>query len=472
MSWSLTLDELLKATSGKAISRHASSFNGVGTDTRQDLTGQIFIALKGENHDAHSFLQQAVEKGAAALLVHQETADLKSISDKISVIKVEDTLRALQKLAQYWRRRNHFNVVGISGSNGKTTTKEFAQAIISPSMRVHASKGSFNNHWGVPISILGAKEGTQLIIQEMGMNHGGELTELCHIAEPRYVVVTMVGQSHIGELGSQEAVAKAKEEMYVSCPQAVAIFNGDNQFTLEMLQRFRKNSPNSKVLMFSQFNRMADVYLRAETMSIDGMTISGVIGGVEGKAAVQVIGRQNVINISAACCIALAVGLRPEQIWPHISECKTTWGRNQVVQLKGGAKVLFDAYNANPESMAALVRNILEWNNSGGKKVGVFGEMLELGADSAHLHKELGEMVGSSDFDLVWFMGAHKADFEAGLKASSFSKTHFVSDTYEQTLAIKIASMLNPQDMVVVKGSRGMKLERVLEAWGAKLSPY
>lgn len=471
MSWTLSLDELIKATNGSVISRKDTSFSGVGTDTRQDLTGKIFVALKGDVHDAHAFVQQAVEKGAAALLVHQDSPEISNLGDKVSIVKVADTLKAIQKLAQYWRRRNHFNVVGISGSNGKTTTKEFAQAIISPSLKVHASKGSFNNHWGVPISILGAPEETQLIIQEMGMNHAGELTELCQIAEPRYVIVTMVGQSHIGELGSQEAVARAKEEMYVSSPQAVAIFNGDNQYTLEMLQRFRKSSPNTKIFTFSQFNRMADVHLRAETMSMDEMTVSGVIGGVEGKTKVRVIGRQNVINLSAACSIALAVGLRPEQIWPHLSECKTTWGRNQIVTLSSGTKILFDAYNANPESMASLIRNVLEWNIEG-KKVGVFGEMLELGVDSPRLHKELGEMVGSTDFDLIWFMGAHKADFEAGLKASGFSKTHFISDTYEQTLAIKLASMLNPQDIVVVKGSRGMKLEQVLEAWGARLTPY
>lgn len=469
MSWNLTLDELLKATNGTAVSRKVDNFIGVGTDTRKDLKGQIFIALKGENHDAHDFLNAAVEKGAAALLVHKETADLKTLADKVSIVKVDDTLRALQALAKYWRRRNHFNVVAISGSNGKTTTKEFAHTLISPSIKTHSSKGSFNNHWGVPLSLLAAPEGTQIVIQEMGMNHAGEITELCHIAEPRYVMITMVGQSHIGELGSQAAVARAKEEIYMACPQAVGVFNGDNQFTLDMLQRFRKNSPNSKVFTFSQFNRMADVYLRAETMSIDEMIVSGVIGGVEGRTKVRVIGRQNVINLSAASCMALAIGLRPEQIWPHLAECKTTWGRNQVVQLNGGAKVLFDAYNANPESMAASVRNVLEWNIEG-KKVGIFGEMLELGADSARLHKELGEMVGSSDFEVVWFMGPHKADFEAGLKGTNFQKTHFISDSYEQTLAIKIGSMLNPSDIVVVKGSRGMKLERVLEAWGAKLS--
>lgn len=462
MSWNLTLKELVAAVGGQCLSQQADSFTGVGTDTRKNLSDQIFIALKGDSFDAHQFLTQAVQMGAKALVVHDQKIIPEDLKNKVTLVLVPDTLKALQDLGRFWRRKQAFKVIGITGSNGKTTTKGFTQTLLEKKFRTHSSQGSFNNHWGVPISLLDATPGTEVHVQEMGMNKSGEIKALCVIAEPDVVVVTMVGRAHIGELGSQAAVVAAKEEIYNSSPKAIKIFNLDNEYTMGMLGRHQKSA--SGYITFSTFHERADVHLRVHRMNFSGLEIKGHIRGVSGTVQIPIIGRQNVVNLMAATSIALAMGMEPEEIWPQLAECRTAWGRNQIVPLRNGAKVLFDAYNANPESVSALLKNFYEMDISG-RKVVVLGEMLELGAESAKAHREIGEMVGETNFDIVWFIGPHAPDFEAGLKAAGFKNTSYISNIYEQTLALKIGSMLNEQDIAVIKGSRGMKMEQVLTAW-------
>lgn len=458
----LNLSEILKSTNGRADHVVVDTFRDVGTDSRESLKGQLFIALAGDRFDAHDFLNQAVTSGAKGLLIHRWTKDCDVLKDRATIIQVADTLKALQALGSFWREKNKFTVVGITGSNGKTTTKEFAKALIGPSRRCHASEGSFNNHWGVPISLLKAAPDTEVVIQEMGMNHRGELTELCKIARPNVVLCTMVGRAHIGELGSQAAVAEAKEEIYQASPEAKKIFNLDNEFTRAMFDRAGGSGKGH--LTFSSFSDKADVILRAEKMNDFRLQVVGRILGVEGRAIVPVVGRHNVVNLMAAAAAALAVGVGSSEIWARLPDCRGAWGRNQLVRLENGAQVLFDAYNANPESMAAMVKNLFEIEVPG-KKILVLGEMKELGSESSSAHRELGEMVARSGFDVIWFMGSHAADFEAGMKAEKFSKTYFISNSYEESLAREVGSMINPSDIAVIKGSRAMKMEQVLQQW-------
>lgn len=461
--WQLKLSEVVSATKGRSEFSGDVVFTGIGTDTRKDLNGQLFIALVGDHFDAHEFVHTAVERGAAGLLVHQ---DLKNpeLKKRLPVIQVSDTLMGLQNLGQYWRRKWPMKVVGITGSNGKTSTKGFTKTLLSSQYRVHASEGSLNNHWGVPMSLLGAAPDTEVVVQEMGMNHAGELTRLSEIAQPDLVLVTMVGQAHIGELGTQEAVANAKEELYLQSPHALQIFNLDNEWTMAMYERAKARLSPERIFTFSSFRPEAHVQMRVERMADFRLQVTGSIHGVEGVAHVPVIGRHNVVNFMAAATVGVALGVPPKALWSALSQCRGAWGRNQLVHLKNGAPVVFDGYNANPESMAALIKNLFEMEVTG-KKFVVLGEMGELGHESARAHHELGALVARSGVDLVWFMGPHRADFEAGLKADGFSKTYFVSDTYEESVARQVGSMLNPTDIAVVKGSRAMKMERVLQQW-------
>ncbi len=474
MACELTINQIIEATGGRALATHTKSFIGVGTDTRQPLGNQIFIALRGENFDAHNYLPQALNQGAKCLLVDKDVAALETLKDKITIVRVNDTLRALQDLARYWRRKIPARVFGVTGSMGKTTTKEFTATVLGTQFKVHYSKRSFNNHWGVPLTLLGASRFHEVVIIEMGMNHAGELAALSKIAEPDVVVCTTVGRAHMGHFGgSAQGVADAKEEIYLANPKAIKIFNYDNEYTHKMFDRVSKLQGTENTLVYSSFTAGSEVSLRASHMTLEGLKVLGHISGVKNEVSVPIFGRHNLVNLMAASCMAVSMKMEPEHIWAALPRCRAQWGRGQMVKLPDGLTVLFDAYNANPDSMAMLVRNLLEINMPpGGRKVAVFGDMLELGDSSPQLHTELGEMVGNTDIEIVWFMGAQKSAFERGLKISGTSKKLILSDNYEQDVAKNLRSMLNPQDIVVVKGSRGMKLERVVQAWDPNFATY
>lgn len=471
--WKMTLEELLAGAEGHITSVVQKEFSGVGTDTRTDLTGKLFVALQGDNYDAHDFLPAAVKAGAAALLVHRVPDDARELADKVTIVEVNDTLKAFQLLANFWRHKMRARIIGITGTNGKTTTKEFAAALIGSKYSLQYSKGSFNNHWGVPMSLLSINTSHEVALVEMGMNHPGELTLLDEIAEPDVVVCTMVGRGHLEGLGTIEGVAKAKAEIYEAAPKnAMRIFNLENAHTRAMYERMRAQYPESQLMTFASRHFQSqhdsvwpkiDVAFEIAEVHADHLKIRGEIQGVRGETSVQVFGKQNATNLMVASCCALACGMTPAEVWAGLPLCKTAWGRNQWVRLPSGARVLFDGYNANPESMTAALENFTALQApKGGRKFAVLGEMLELGNHAADLHQEMGALAGRAGFEGLSFFGPHGKEFEAGLESAGFKKSLFVSSTYEQSLAPKTLPVLNDNDIVLIKGSRGMKLEKVL----------
>lgn len=458
--WTFSVQDLAKATGGQVLSETFADFSKVGTDTRASLKGMLFVPLKGEQYDAHDFVAKAIEQQAHVILVHEFREEWKPLLSKASFVKVSDTLQALQVFARFWRRKHQFMVVGITGSNGKTSTKEFTYAIVKDFIPTHASKGSFNNHWGVPLSILQAGPEIKLLILEMGMSHSGELFRLCQIAEPDVVVVTNVGRAHIGELGSQTKVAEAKEEIYLACPKAVHVFNVDNEWTMRMQAR-----SHSKQIKFSAFNADVDVHFRAQRLSWDGLDVVGSIRGTPGHTWVGVIGRQNTINLMCASALALAIGMPADAIWKALGTLHDgAWGRNQVVPLTNGARVLFDAYNANPDSMGALLKNLYEMDLKG-RKFLVVGDMKELGSFTDSAHEEIGERAASIGFEGIWYIGQNAEAFARGLNKLAKPKLFLTSLDTDSTKAKEFAKNFAPGDLVAVKGSRGMQLEKVVENW-------
>lgn len=454
------LNELVTATNGKILSSIKTEFAGIGTDTRKDLSNQIFWVLKGENFDAHNFLLQAVDKGAVALVVESLPDNSKQLLQQVSILQVKDVLRALQDYAHFMRKKSRAKVIGITGSNGKTSCKEFTHAILNDYRRVHSNKGSFNNHFGLPMNLLAASEDSEIILAEMGMNHYHEIQRLCEIAEPDIVVCTMVGRAHIEHFGSIDNIAKAKREIYDFAPaSATRIFNLDNPWTQKMFEQ--NQNKQSQILRFSnKANINSDVNLRVVDMSLHSLTIQGHIAGVESKVTVPVFGEQNIVNLSAAAAISLAAGLNPDQIWQGLKNCKTAWGRNQLIQTKSGAEILFDAYNANPDSMSALLKNLKHQGFSKRRKFAVLAEMLELGSFAEKEHYELGRAVAEAGFEGVYFYGLSFEHFQRGMLDHGFQKNLKVSAVYEESLATEVVNMLSQEDLVLVKGSRGMKLER------------
>jgi UDP-N-acetylmuramoyl-tripeptide--D-alanyl-D-alanine ligase len=442
------------------LSQPATDFAYVGSDTRKSLNGMLFVALKGDSFDAHQFVPLAVSQGARAVLVHEWREEWRPLLEKVSFVQVKDTLQALQSFGQYWRRKHKFKVLAITGSNGKTSTKEFTKTLLKDHVSAYASVGSYNNHWGVPFSILQAGSEHKVLILEMGMSNAGELWRLCQIAEPDVVAVTMVGRSHIGELGSQANIAKAKEEVYLAAPKAIHIFNMDNEWTMRM-----QSKSQSPQITFSSFRAQCDIYLRAQRLSWEGLDLVGHIKNVKGQTWVHVIGRQNTINLMCAAALALAAGLTPEQIWHGFSLIHdAAWGRNQVVGLTNGAQVLFDAYNANPDSMQALFKNLYEMDVSG-RKFLVAGDMLELGTFEESAHEELGERAGTVGFEAVWYIGKNSGAFRRGFEKSGAIGSLVTSPKMDSEISKSFLTKVQSGDLVAVKASRGMHLEDVVTSW-------
>lgn len=458
--WTCPVDELAQAVSGQIMSKAPASFSMVGTDTRQSLAGKLFVPLKGENFDAHDFVGKAIEQGAACVLVQGWRAEWDALKSRAAFVQVTDTLQALQAFARHWRLKHNYTVIAITGSNGKTSTKEFTYKILKNHFKVHASKGSFNNHWGVPLSILAASTEDTHLILEMGMNHSGEIWRLCQIAEPNIALVTTVGRAHIGELGSQENVAKAKEEIYVATPSATHVFNIDNEWTMRMQAR-----SHSKQIQFSGFKATADVHFRAQRMNWDGLDLVGQIKGVTGQVWVPILGRHNVSNLMAAASLALAAGVKPELIWKDLGDIHDmAWGRNQMLPLKNGARVLFDAYNSNPDSVQALAKNLFEMEITG-RKFLIIGDMRELGAFTDQAHEEIGERLAHVGVEGIWFVGKNSAAFWKGVKNVKLPAHQFTSEKTDPKISQQFLALLKEGDLVAVKGSRGMQLEYAIDQW-------
>lgn len=471
MKW--TLQQISDWTSAKIISTHETKFSELGTDTRQDLSGKIFIALKGEAFDAHEYLDQAVRAGAAALIVHRLPEKFKELGAQVSLVLVEDTLSALQKFAHEYRKTLKTQIIGITGSSGKTTTKEFAAQIISRYKKVHYNKGSFNNHWGVPLTLLDIPQDADFALVEMGMNHAGELTQLVKIAEPDIVVCTMVGTAHLEFFGSQAKIAEAKSEIYLeSKPNCTRIFNQDQDLTFDMMYPVARKFSDSRMLSFSQKNTEADVFFKIVELKAKEMKIAGIIAGEEGQAVVSVFGEHNVINLMAAATIAYACKISADQIWKALLYCKTTWGRGQFIETKIGAEILFDGYNSNPDSMKALLESLSQIKCSG-KKLGAFGQMRELGAEASKSHFEVGELAGRAGFSKIYFMGENHLDFKAGVEKSGYLNELKSQISFSEDFGKNFAQNLSSGDLVVIKGSRGLETEKFIPfcqpiGWGGK----
>lgn len=460
---SLKLDDVLKWTGGKLISRVRDTFDFVGTDSRAELKEKLFIPLRGEAFDGHQFIQMAIDKGCGGAIYDLKTGGLAKFDTKTTtLIQVEDTLKALQDIAHGYRKKLNKTIVAITGSAGKTTAKEFASQIFNTHKKVYASPGSLNNHWGVPFSLLNMRTSDEFGIIEMGMNNYGEIQRLVEIADPDVVVCTMVGLAHFEHFGSQENIAKAKNEIYkYSRPDTLRVFNIDDVNTKKMRENFLSAYSGKPTIQFSQMNSKADVYLYLKKVSSEGLHIEGTIYGQFGQALVPVFGKHNITNVLVASALALAIGMQPQKIWAALEKLKTNWGRNQLLKADSGAQVIFDGYNANPDSMQSLIENVSE-TPIVGKRVLVLGEMLELGETKDKFHFELAEKIKSKNYDRVVFFGPSWKRFKEAFGNNSQRPQVWATEKMDETIINEIKSDLKAGDLIAIKGSRGMKTEKVV----------
>ncbi|MDR7865856.1 MAG: UDP-N-acetylmuramoyl-tripeptide--D-alanyl-D-alanine ligase [Sporomusaceae bacterium] len=445
-----TVSQVLEATGGSlAGAAHRSAFNGVSTDTRTIKRGNLFVALKGENFDGHDFLLRAVDNGAAGVVVSSREA---YVPEKTTAILVADTLAALQDIARYHRRRFTLPVIGITGSNGKTTTKDMTAAVLSGRLRVLKTQANYNNDIGLPQTLLGLTADHQAAVVEMGMRARGEISRLAAIAAPTVAVITNVGETHVEVLGSVENIAAAKGELVEAiAADGLVILNAD----IPIVKAMRAKTAARVVL----YGLGPDADVRAENIASGerDTAFDCVHPGGRFPVSVPAVGKHNIYNALAAITVGLELGLGPGEINAGLATFQASAMRLAIENL-GPYTVINDAYNASPLSMQAAIDTL--GMVARGRKVAVLGDMLELGELAAAAHSRVGELLADSGVQVVVTVGEAARNIaasalEGGVKVAVACAGH-------DEAAEALRKLLRSGDTVLVKGSRGMKMEKML----------
>lgn len=442
----MQLSTIAKVLGGKLLGDDVE-IQSVGSDSRTIVNNQLFVAIKGENFDGNQFAEAAIQQGAAAVLVSDAQTQARP------AIVVDDTRLALGQLAKFWRNQFELPVIAITGSNGKTTTKEMLTAILSATTKdatkVHATMGNLNNDIGMPLTLLKLRKEHAYAVIEMGMNHLGEIDYLSRIAQPTVALIINAGTAHIGELGSRDNIAKAKAEIFNGLSNnGVAVLNADDAF----FGFWKALTIGKKVLTFG-LNKAADV--TASYAEIDGLShvqLTTPSGSVQFK--LNVLGKHNIANALAASAAAVALGVSNQDIANGLQNMQAVHSRLQRKAGLNGALLIDDTYNANPDSMKAAI-DVLSATNT--KTVFVMGDMGELGADAAKMHAEIGayaKQKGIANLLAFGALSAHAAT-AFGEGAQHFSEL--------KDLVSNAKSLMQKNVTVLVKGSRFMKMERVVE---------
>ena len=456
-----TPDELAGATGGRWIGSPPVDVAGVSTDTRTLPVGCLFVALRGERFDAHDYLAEAAAKGAAALVV-SEACGPESKGALLPALAVGDTLAALGAIARLHRRRFDIPVVGVTGSNGKTTTREMIAEILATRGPVLRSEGNLNNEVGVPLTLLGLDATHTAAVIEMGMNRPGEIARLAALAEPHVGLVTLAAPAHLEGLGTVDAVADAKAELYQGLPAGgIAVANADDP---RMLRRAQASGRRLLTFAVGRGRRGDVVVLEIQDPGTDGLRFTLGIGNREVPVHLPaLVGVHNAANAAAAAAVAVALGCTDREIVRGLAAVRPVGRRLRLERLPSGLQLLDDCYNANPASMTAALRTLMALARANGSRpVAILGDMLELGAFEEEAHRALGaEAAHAGAASLAAFGPRSRATAEAARAAGLAEVFH----TEEMDALVRWArASLAPADVLLVKGSRGMKLERVVEA--------
>lgn len=442
-------DELLAATGGRLTA--PVSVTGVSADSRRVNPGELFVALSGDNFDAHAFVPQAFARGAAAALVSRPVTDAAG-----PLLVVDDTLRAFQELARFHRERFGLPVVALTGSNGKTSTKEMIAAVLEPLGPVHRTAGNLNNHVGVPLTLLGLEGGHRAAVIEMGMNHPGEIRRLAQLARPGTAVILNAGRAHLAGVGGREGVVAAKSEIAEGLTAAdTLIFFGDDPALREKNQA----RPCRQVT----FGLGPNVDLQASDIEEQGLEGVSFDARGFGRVSLRFPGRHSVLNALAALAVARVVGVPAEAAVSALAALTPVPGR-LIVRRFPGLTVIDDTYNANPDSMRAAL-DILKETAHAGRRVAVLGEMLELGPATAALHREIG--AAAAFVDHLYAIGPSAGETAAAAVAAGLDARAVTVAPDAESLIRAVRADLRDGDLVLVKGSRGMALERVVNALAA-----
>ena len=447
------IGEALEAAGFRVEKQGNAVVDGVTTDSRTGTAGMLFVALKSESGDGHDFIAEAVSCGAAALLVEKgRGAAAKEAAPGLPVFEVKDTLEGLQAIAAAWRKRVDPKVVAITGSSGKTTVKEMIAAVLSRKYSVHATSGNLNNHIGVPLTILSMPEGTEVLVTEMGANHKGEIARLCVIARPDIGVVTNIGPSHLEFFGTLKGVAQAKSELIGSLADSgAAVLPADDEF-FEFLKE-KTRTP------FVAFGISDKANVRIEDIEIrEGGGYTFAIGGQEME--IRRFGKHHLLNAGAAAAVAGLLEIPAPITAAALAETGAFDGRGVVFDV-AGITFVDETYNSNPASLRAAVDAFMEMSFEGSRWL-VLGDMLELGKTARELHEEAGKFCGKAGVDGIITLGDETVELNRSAAVQRRAPdviSHFLDAI---NLAAYLDGLLAAGDGVLVKGSRAMKMEIVI----------
>jgi len=433
---------------------------GVSINTKTIQPGDLFIPFKGEKVNGHRYVTQAFEKGAAAALWQR---DEPNPPQNVPLLVVEDSEKALQQMACAYRDEHNATFIGITGSNGKTSTKDLVAGVLTPYFRVQKTAGNFNNNLGLPITILSLDEDTEFAVLEMGMSGFGEIEFLSNLAKPHYVAITNIGEAHMQDLGSREGIAKAKFEIVSGLLADGSLFyDGDEPLLNPLINQFNQEKTNSSTQAISfGTDNSNDVYA-SEVLATENGSEFNVTGLINDHFSIPVLGKHQVKNALVAILIAQKAGLTNTQIKDSLKQVSLTDMRMQVIPSSNGSLFINDAYNAAPTSMKAAIAFVRETTIRPEKWL-VLGDMLELGENEQVFHEELAEQISPHDFAGVCLYGPRMNWLFNQLKGQ-WNESHLVwTEQDYQSIKNTLKSYTSSKSIILVKGSRGMALENVIE---------
>lgn len=453
-----SIHDVFAATGGtlpEGITHEGIMFEGISTDSRQCAPGNLFVALQGEKFDGHHYLEQAVQKGAAGLLVHRR---IEKTTQDVPVILVPDTLWALGDLAQFWRRKFSPTILAITGSSGKTTTKEMAAAILGKSRNILKTEGNFNNLIGLPLTLFNLNKDHTTAILELGTNQRGEIARLTRIAAPGIGLITNIGPAHLQGFASVAGVAEEKKDLFLNMPSSgTIIINHDDPFL-----RKSRDAWSGRCVSFG-LKEGADVGAGKIAYHRNlGTSFTLHVGGEHLEIVMPIAGEHQVMNALAAAASTWATGATIEDIGRGLAGFSPVPGRMEVLPLSNGTFVINDTYNANPSSVGEAIKTLNKLKGKG-RSVVVLGDMLELGDQEEIWHEEIGGLLADTGVDRVYLRGRLAGATAAGASKKGLPSAAVILREDPEEIAKDILSYAAAGDWILVKGSRRMKMESIVE---------
>jgi UDP-N-acetylmuramoyl-tripeptide--D-alanyl-D-alanine ligase len=453
----LTFTQLAEMIGGRVVQGGDTVSSSVIIDSRDIKPGAVFFAIKGERLDGHQFVAQALEKGAVGAVVSQVPENVTG-----ALIQVDDPNRALQKLASSIRDRYDVTLIGITGSAGKTTTKEMISALIGSERRVHKSWGNFNNQIGAPLCLDNMPDDAQVVVSEMGMNHAGEIAEIAGLLRPHVGVYTNIAPVHIEFFGTIEGIAAAKRELLENViPGGTIVVNNDNEHVVRISRDFEGKRVTYGVEHEADY-RATDI--RERGLLGTRFALSGE--GETRELELVLPGRHNLDNLLAAIATARAVGISWEGIERGVKEIQPAYHRGVIVPFND-AQIYDDTYNSNPYALARTLELMTQAEVSG-RRIAVIGDMLELGEQELQFHREAGKAIPKA-IDVVIGVGNRSQALLDGAREAGFAEANLRHFTDAQSAGAFLRAFVQPGDLVLVKGSRGVGLDKAVAMLGSSM---